>query len=121
MTEAPAWPCLLPGKTPQASCQLLVAASPNARRTAADGLHDGCLRVRLAAPPVEGQANDTLLAWLARELGLPRRELTLLRGDSSRRKTVQIDAPFEQVQAWLSGLNFSLDSRHPGGPQPRKT
>ncbi len=91
--------------TPRAGgCLLLVAVSPQARRTGADGLHDGCLRVRLAAPPVDGKANDTLLAWLAGELKLPRRGVRLLRGDSARRKQVEIDAPAETVASWLASV-----------------
>jgi uncharacterized protein len=81
---------------------LLLAVSPNARRTGADGLHDGCLRVRLAAPPVDGKANDALLAWLAGELSVPRRAVRLLRGDSARRKQVEIDLPPARVLHWLT-------------------
>jgi uncharacterized protein (TIGR00251 family) len=76
--------------------------SPNAKRTAADGLHDGCLRVRLNAPPVDGKANDALRAWLARELGLPQRGVTLLRGETGRRKTVHVEAPLVTVAHWLA-------------------
>ena len=61
---------------------LRVAVVPNARRTGADGLHDGALRVRLAAQPVEGQANARLLAWLADELGCAKRAVRLQRGDT---------------------------------------
>ena len=81
---------------------LAVSVVPNAKRTGADGLHDGALRVRLAAPPVEGQANARLLAWLADELGCPKRALTLLRGETSRRKQVQVDLPEAKVAAWLA-------------------
>jgi uncharacterized protein (TIGR00251 family) len=95
------WPCLAPLPPPQSGCHLQLAVSPRARRTAADGLHDGCLRVRLAAPPVDGKANDALLAWLAHELGLPRRALTLVRGDSARRKTVRVDTDTAVVAEWL--------------------
>jgi uncharacterized protein YggU (UPF0235/DUF167 family) len=65
-------------------------------------LHDGCLRVRLAAPPVDGKANDALLAWLAAELRLPRRGVRLLRGDTARRKQVELDAPPAAVATWLA-------------------
>lgn len=95
----PDWPCLRPAG---AVCVLDVSVSPNARRTAADGLHDGALRVRLAAPPVDGKANAQLLGWLADELGCPKRAVTLLRGDSSRRKQVQVDLPATAVAAWLA-------------------
>lgn len=76
---------------------------PNARRTGVDGLHDGALRVRLAAPPVEGQANARLLAWLAGELGCAKRDLVLLRGGAARRKLLAIALPEADVAAWLAG------------------
>ncbi|MFT3664061.1 DUF167 domain-containing protein [Piscinibacter sp.] len=72
---------------------LAVSVVPNAKRTGADGTHDGALRVRLAAPPVDGKANETLLAWLADEFDVPRRALTLVRGATARRKWVEMAAP----------------------------
>jgi uncharacterized protein len=92
-------PCLSPHGE---GCLLRVAVTPNARRTGADGLHDGCLRVRLAAPPVDGKANDALQEWLAGELHLPRRGVRLERGASARRKLLALDAAPEQVAAWLA-------------------
>ena len=97
--EAAAWPCLVARDD---GVLLRVAVVPNARRTGADGLHDGALRVRLAAQPVEGQANARLLAWLAGELGCARRAVRLQRGDASRRKTVEIDLPAATVAQWLA-------------------
>lgn len=95
----PGWTCL---RAAGPACVLDISVSPNAKRTAADGLHDGALRVRLAAPPVDGKANARLLAWLADELGCPKRAVTLLRGDTSRRKQVQVDLPEAVVAAWLA-------------------
>ena len=94
------WPCLRE-KSPQA-CVLDISVSPNGKRTAAEGWHDGALRVRLAAPPVDGKANAALLAWLAGELGCAKRDLTLLRGEASRRKQVAVDRPAAAVAAWLA-------------------
>jgi uncharacterized protein (TIGR00251 family) len=76
-----------------------VIVSPNARRTRADGLHDGALRVRLVAPPVDGKANALLLDWLAVELGLPRRCLRLVRGETARRKQIALEAADEEEVA----------------------
>ena len=98
------WPCLAEGgagRSRDGGTRLLLAVVPGAHRTGADGLFDGALRVRLAAPPVDGKANAALLAWLARELGLPLRRLTLAQGQTARRKTVVIDAPAAQVRTWL--------------------
>jgi uncharacterized protein (TIGR00251 family) len=93
------WPCLA---ARGAGSLLAVAVMPNAKRTAVDGLHDGALRVRLAAPPVDGKANDALVAWLAEELRLPRRAVRLLRGVSGRRKQLEIDVEPAAVAAWLA-------------------
>jgi hypothetical protein len=95
----PAWPCLA---ARGAGSQLALVVSSNARRTGADGLHDGALRVRLAAPPVDGKANEQLLAWLAGELGCPRRCLRLLRGETARRKVLEVDLPPAVLAAWLA-------------------
>ena len=104
-------------------CVLDVSVVPNARRTAADGLHDGALRVRLAAPPVDGRANEALVAWLADELRVPRRAVTLLRGASARRKQLAVDVPAAALVAWLAALpclgdgREGRDGRHEGGTQ----
>ena len=65
---------------------------PNASRTHADGEHDGALRVRLHAPPVDGKANLALQAWLAEILRLPKRDIELIRGKTSKRKQLRISA-----------------------------
>jgi len=99
--EPPAWPCLsLHGD----AVWLAVSVQPNAKRTAADGLHDGALRVRLCAPPVDGKANQLLIEWLAGELGLPKRAVRLVRGDTSRRKWLALDATEARIAAWLATL-----------------
>ena len=95
------WPCLAPARPPAGGVRLRLAVVPGAQRSGADGLFDGALRVRLAAPPVDGKANAALLGWLAAELGLPRRACVLVHGAAARRKTVAIDAPLPQVQDWL--------------------
>lgn len=97
---AVAWPCLRPDGP--AACVLDLSVQPNAKKTQADGLHDGALRVRLAAPPVDGKANAALLAWLADALSCPRRDLQLLRGEASRRKQVRLALPPATVAAWLA-------------------
>ena len=66
-----------------------VQVVPRASRTGIDGEVEGALRVRLAAPPAEGAANRELLAFLARQLGLPKRDLTLVSGERSKRKAVR--------------------------------
>ncbi|MDO9286087.1 MAG: DUF167 domain-containing protein [Aquabacterium sp.] len=94
----PGWPCL---RAAGEHCVLDLSVQPGAKRTGIDGLHDGALRVRLAAPPVDGKANAALLSWLADELRCPKRDLTLLRGEASRRKQVQVALTERAVATWL--------------------
>jgi uncharacterized protein (TIGR00251 family) len=63
---------------------------PRAAKSAVIGLHDGRLKVALAAPPVDGAANEELIAFFAAALGIPRRAVELLRGEKSRQKTLAI-------------------------------
>jgi len=93
------WPCL---SARGDGVLLQVSVMPNAKRTEVDGLHDGALRVRLAAPPIEGRANEALVAWLAKSLGVARRDVELLRGESSRRKQVAIRVSFDIAARWLT-------------------
>ncbi|MGN6758960.1 MAG: DUF167 domain-containing protein [Thermomicrobiales bacterium] len=67
-----------------------IRALPHARRTALDGVVDGALRVRLAAPPVEGAANKALLQYLAGVLGIPKRDLEIVSGEHGRHKLVRV-------------------------------
>ncbi|MCK9688463.1 DUF167 domain-containing protein [Scleromatobacter humisilvae] len=83
---------------------LQLSVVPNARRTEVDRLHDGALRVRLAAPPIDGRANEALIAWLARSLGVAKRDVEVLRGESSRRKQVAIAVSHDVAAAWLSAV-----------------
>jgi uncharacterized protein (TIGR00251 family) len=64
---------------------------PRASKNELAGLHDGCLKVRLTAPPVEGAANEALVRLIANELGLPRRQVTVVAGSSGRRKILEIE------------------------------
>ncbi len=79
-----------------------ISVSPNAKKTELVGWHDGALRVRLAAPPIDGAANDALRKWLANEMGLTQSQVELLRGASGRRKQWALDTSPENVMAWLS-------------------
>lgn len=72
------------------SCTLELKVIPNAPRNEIAGWLGTALKVKVHAPALEGRANDELLDFLADGLGLPRRSLTLLRGDKSRQKLVRI-------------------------------
>lgn len=74
----------------ESSCTLAIKAIPNAPRHEVVGWLGEALKVKIHAPPVEGRANEALCEFLADELGLPRRAVTVLRGDTSRLKLVRI-------------------------------
>ena len=63
---------------------------PRAGRSGVAGVQGDAVKVRVAAPPVDGRANDALLRLLAEAVGVPRRDVALVRGQGGRRKTVRI-------------------------------
>lgn len=72
------------------SCVLTLHIQPGAKRSEIVGLHGDALKIRIASLPVDGRANETLLAFLATTLGIPKRQLDLIAGDSSRKKRVAV-------------------------------
>ena len=72
--------------------QLTVHVQPGAKTTSCAGIHGDALKIRLAAPPVDGKANQALIAWLAQTLDCAQNSIELLRGQTSRRKTLSIEA-----------------------------
>jgi uncharacterized protein len=82
--------------------RLPVRVVPRAGRTALDGAtNTGALRVRLTAPPVEGAANAALIAFLADILGVPKRNVAIVRGERGRDKMLEIAAPLVVIQERL--------------------
>ena len=71
-------------------CTLELKVIPNAPRDEIAGWLGGALKVKIQAPALEGRANDAVLDFLAQKLGVPRRDVSLLRGDKSRQKVVRI-------------------------------
>jgi uncharacterized protein (TIGR00251 family) len=67
-----------------------VRVVPRASRSEIAGEHDGALRVRVAAPPVEGAANEELVRTIALALGVPVRNVEITRGHSSKTKQVRV-------------------------------
>ncbi|MFP5354023.1 MAG: DUF167 domain-containing protein [Gemmatimonadota bacterium] len=67
-----------------------VRVQPRASRTEIAGTHQGALKVRLQAPPVDGAANEALVEFLAESLGVPRRMVEIVSGASSRTKLVEV-------------------------------
>ena len=72
------------------ACTLAIKASPNAPRSEVVGWLGDALKVKVHAPALDGRANDALCEFLADELGLPKRAVTLAQGDKSRQKLLRI-------------------------------
>lgn len=84
------------------SCRLEIKAVPNAPRTQVIGWLGEALKVKVHAPALEGKANEELCSFLAETLGLPKRSVRLLQGNTSRKKLLEIDGlTREQVVALL--------------------
>ena len=75
------------------SIVLELHVQPGAKRTEFAGMHGDRVKIRLAAPPVEGKANEALIAFLAEHYGVPRRSVTIEAGLTSRQKRVSIWKP----------------------------
>jgi uncharacterized protein (TIGR00251 family) len=71
---------------------LSIHAQPGARRTEVAGPHGDSLKIRVAAPALEDRANDALVEFLAKKLGVARRDVALLSGAKSREKRFEIRA-----------------------------
>ncbi len=68
-----------------------VHVQPRAARNEVRGVHNGALRVRLQAPPVDGAANAALVELLADSLGVPRRSVRVVAGETARLKIVHVE------------------------------
>lgn len=70
--------------------RILLHVVPRASRTAIVGEHDGRLKLAVAAPPVDGEANDTIIRFFAKQLGVPRDQVTLTAGHTGKKKALEV-------------------------------
>jgi len=71
---------------------LKVHLTPRSAKESVGGLHGDALQIKVKAPPVKGRANEALIKFLSRRLGLPRNKLTLRAGSTSRTKILHIES-----------------------------
>lgn len=91
----------LPGAEP--ATEIPIRATPGAGRDGLAGVVEGALKVRVAAPPVDGAANARLLKFLARDVFcVPISTLSLSRGERGRDKWVRVSLPLAEVERVLS-------------------
>lgn len=87
---------------------LSLHVQPAAKTTAWAGLYGERVKVRLAAPPTEGRANDALCLWLAAYFDLAIRDVRVVRGDKSRQKTICFNGEVERYASISAQLNLAL-------------
>jgi uncharacterized protein len=80
---------------------LTLHVQPGAKRTDVAGLHGEALKIRLAAPPIEGRANEALLKFIAEAFGVPLRQVELKQGGQSRHKVVAITGSKVEPESML--------------------
>ena len=88
----------------QGAVRLSVRAQPRASRSEIVGELDGALKVRLAAPPVDGEANRELVRFLAKRLGVARSRVSVVSGESGRSKVVEVEGVTAEAVERLLGL-----------------
>ena len=87
------------------SVHLPIRVIPRAGRTAVAGLRQDAVLIRLASAPVDGAANDELIAFVATLLGVPKRQISIAHGERSRTKRVAITGlTVAQIESKLSAI-----------------
>jgi len=71
-------------------CRLHLHIAPRASRTEIAGLHGDRVKLRVAAPPADGEANAAIVDFLCDELGVRKRDITWISGQTGKRKTLEI-------------------------------
>jgi uncharacterized protein len=71
--------------------EISIYVQPSAKATEVSGEHDGALKLRINAPPVDGKANAAVIAFLALRLGVSKSKIALVSGDSNRRKRLRLN------------------------------
>ncbi len=91
----------------------MVHVVPRAARSEVVGLHGDAIKLRIAAPPVDGAANDEVIRFVATILGVPKRRVTIETGTTGRRKVVVIEGLEPMAVAEKLGLGPSGDRPPP--------
>lgn len=85
---------------------------PRSQREGIEAVHDGRLKVRLSAPPVDDKANTALLTLLAREFKVPRQSIRITHGVHSHHKTVSLPCP-AALPDWFIDLRAAVACPNP--------
>jgi uncharacterized protein (TIGR00251 family) len=86
------------------SCRLNLKISPNARANEVVGIQEGIIPIKIKAPPVKGKANIELIDYLSKLLDISKSNVDIIRGHTSRNKTVEIVGRTPEEVASRMGL-----------------
>lgn len=84
--------------------RITVSVKPNAKSESATVAPDGILCLRIAAPPVDGKANDAVVALLSKLFRIPKSRVEVVKGHSSRLKQVEMDMDADELAKILASL-----------------
>lgn len=92
-------------KNRDGSLLIRVHAQPKASRNSIIGIHDDALKIAVTSPPVDGKANQAVAAYLAKVLGVAKRDVNLSSGQTSRRKVFQVSGKtMEEVRGLIESI-----------------
>lgn len=74
-----------------------IYVQPGASKNEVSGEHDQRLKIKIKAPPRDGEANEGLIEFLSDLLGVPKKRIFLIQGESSRQKTVLVELPVDKI------------------------
>ncbi len=72
------------------SLEILLRIQPRSSRDEIAGIHDGRLKIKVAAPPVDGKANERLISFIAKTFGVAKSGVEIVRGKNSKLKTLRV-------------------------------
>ena len=84
-------------KSSKEGIQFAAAIQPRASQNKILGIHSHCLKIKLTSPPVDGAANQACIRFLAKAFGIAPSRIAIVRGKTSRNKTIQFQAMDEQT------------------------
>lgn len=87
---------------------LQVYIQPGAKKNEIVGLHNGALKIKIKAPPVDGKANETLIDFLADFFGVPKKRLEIISGEKSRNKKISISGEDQKIKKVLAEWGLTV-------------
>lgn len=91
-------------ETVKGGVRLHLFIQPKSSKNEVVGSHNGLLKIKITAPPVDGKANECLIEFLSDVFDIPKRDITIIRGETGRNKTVELSGVTAQVAQEVLGL-----------------